>query len=411
MRIRKIKSHDIITWLLVIFFPLYSLPYTLYRMYHLERVAFIQFAFFMGLVGILYPPVGDFYRYTRDFFLIQDGGWLFFKQFISLKFDYLLYIYAYLIGLTDIHFDTWRFLYNFISYILLSNIFFDVIHFHREILNKYGRLALILCLIPFSLTGHIFRFGFSSALFIYGLYLLVNKNLNRGWWYITFAILNHFSFVIFGLIVVINRFIKIRTSLNLFIALFIFGVIVATSIDVANLFHKIGLPVEMVIHFDNYIDGYWATDYLADLTTREKTMRTIGSVFSYMQFFIFLIVYDKQAVKENQIILLMIILCIAFSPFKTLYGRFLGVTASYITIYMFTHYSKKRLSYYLIKILVIYTGFNIPLGLWQNRRQLSFSRETMLLNNTSIGILKNNYTRAWIARNVNTDGSLIKINY
>lgn len=110
-----------------ILFPLYTLPWIVQGMMRLEKWAFVLWAFFMGLVGILYPPVGDIYQYTKDFYIYEGCSWEFFLELLSLKFDFLLPLLSYFIGLIGWNFDISRFIYNFLSYLILGTIFLDIV--------------------------------------------------------------------------------------------------------------------------------------------------------------------------------------------------------------------------------------------------------------------------------------------
>lgn len=67
----SIRKDSFIIYFLFIFFPLYTIPWVVKGMLLGRKEAFVLWAIFMGLLGVLYPPIGDIYQYTKDYFCIK----------------------------------------------------------------------------------------------------------------------------------------------------------------------------------------------------------------------------------------------------------------------------------------------------------------------------------------------------
>lgn len=404
-----IRKKNVVLLVSFLFFPLYTIPWIIQGMIRLERGAFVFWACFMGLIGILYPPVGDVYQYTKDFYLYKDCSWDYFLELLSFKFDYLLPFLSYFIGLIGWHFDITRFIYNFFSYLILGVIFLDIVknnHFLRE--NKKVLIYALGTFITFSFITYLWRFGFSSALFVYGCYLLVYKSKRIGWIYVVLSVLNHVSFLLFVVILLLQqlgffKFHKWVVAILCLCSLFLDGSILSSFLPY--------LPTDIVNRFGSYIDGYYATDYFADHSWKYQLQVFLSSSITYVAVIAYILTYkerkDKRVSLTNAIFL---IACLSL-PFDTMRLRFLAVLLLFIKMCYLVKYDgeKKKLCY--LKIMFFFVMLGNVVNIWGARRQIDVSDYELLFYYTTPQIILHTYSAQWIERNVTSEGDIVKVDY
>ena len=68
MQNQKIKNIAFCICLIFILHPLLCLPLIIIEVYNKRHYALILLGCFMGLCAMLWPPTGDLYRHTMDYF-------------------------------------------------------------------------------------------------------------------------------------------------------------------------------------------------------------------------------------------------------------------------------------------------------------------------------------------------------
>ena len=385
-----------------IVYPIITLPWIVQGMLRYERWAFIMWAMFMGFIGILYPPVGDFYRYTRDFYFYKELDWVDFLMVVSLKFDYLLAFLSYSVGKLDLNFDIVRFIYNFVAYLLLGLLFLKLTRKNPYLSNdRRTRILALVLFIPFSISLFLFRFFFSMILFMYGTYLIIVDTKKKGWLFVALSVLNHFSFLVFLAALIFHRWGLFKFNRQIIAVLGVFGVFCGGLIvhSVMNY-----LPTDIVNHISIYIDGYWAGDFMEDRSVRYRIQQLLGNLVVYCAVGAFILLYPSKPSRLAAWVNSLLLLAFISSPFVVMYGRFLIVLMYGIKIfllYSFNNSPMSRKALYALFICVIISNLT---DVWSIRRQLSISRETQLFCSSSIGILTNHYSETWITDNVFESG-------
>ena len=277
----------------------------------------------MGLVGILYPPVGDTYQYTKDFYLYKDCSWDYFLELLSLKFDFLLSFLSYFIGLIGWNFDISRFIYNFLSYLILSVIFLDIVRNNISLrANKRVVVYALGSFITFSFITYLWRFGFSTALFAYGSYLLVYKSKRKGWIFVILSILNHISFLVFTIGLLVQQMGALRLRKWVVVVLCLCSLFLNSSVFTSILPY---MPTDIVQRFGSYVDGYYATDYFADGSWKYQLHFFLTNSITYVAIIIYVLIYKGNKNKREAITNAVLILACLSLPFDTMRMRFLAV--------------------------------------------------------------------------------------
>lgn len=402
------KQKSKFTILIGLIYPLYVLPWVFKGMVRNEKWAFIIFSFFMGLFAILYPPVGDFHQYTMKAATYSLLSWEHFFTIITLKLDFLLYTVGYLLSKINIPFDLTRFLYNFWGYILISALYRDL-RSHVPILNeKRFALKSLIMFVGFSLVGNLFRFGFSTQLFMYGAYLVTFRENKKGWIFIILSVLNHFSFLIFAVSLLAFRVFHIHFSKKFIIFLGVAAVVFSGDIFM-EIFKMLPLPVDMIEHYSYYLDGYYAKDWQNELTWKEQIAGMIESCIKYIMIFVYILLYSNENKKQTVLTNMLMLLSFITMPFTVINGRFMGVMSCSIKIFYLNNFKDTKLFRKTLNILFSLSIVSILMGAWGCRRQLSISRELQLIYMPSFAILTNTYDMRWINANIDDEGGFIKI--
>ena len=396
--------------LIGLFYPLYALPWIFKGMVRNEKWAFVLFSFFMGLFAILYPPVGDFHQYTMKAATYSLLSWEQFIAIITLKLDFLLYITGYFLDQIHVPFDFTRFLYNFFGYLLISALYRDL-RANNPILNE-KRIALksLVIFVGFSLVGNLFRFGFSSQLFMYGAYLVIYREIKKGWLFVALAVFNHFSYSIFAAALFFFKTFHIQFSRKFIIFVGVSAVLLSGDLFM-DVFKALPLPADIIEHYSYYLDGYYAKEWQNELTWKEKLARTIGACIQYIMVFMYIMLYTKADKKQTILTNALMLLSFVTLPFTVINGRFMGVMAYSIKVFYFENFKNTKIFRKTLNLLFVLSIMSIFMGAWSCRRQLSISRETQLAYMPSIMILTNTYDMKWIVSNIDDEGGLLKINY
>ena len=271
----KVSREAFLTVFIFFCFPLCSVPLIIRGMWKQEKWAFVLWACFMGLVGILIPPTGDFYRYTMDYELYKGLEWGDFLLYAGLKNELMLPLISYGISALGLNFDLTRFLYNFLGYYLLGLLYLDIVRNNVHLQNRRVALYALGFFISLNLATYCYRYFLSAVFFVYGAYQVVYKGHKSGWWLVGLAIFNHFSYLAQALILLFQQMRFFRFGRKTVIFLIAFSFLVDASF-VTKLFSS--LPFDFVSYYMVYLDGKWAGDYLEEHSWRYRLNIMIGNL-------------------------------------------------------------------------------------------------------------------------------------
>ncbi len=388
---RYIKKNTIATMVLFFIYPIAAIPFIVQGMLNNKRWAFVLWAFFMGLLGLLYPPTGDLYRYTTDFLSVKGVSWAEFKFFLTLKQDWLLPYISYIIGKLGLNFDLSRFIYNFVSYLLLGLLYTDITDSNPHYSKKNAVLFLGTFII-FSIGAYTIRFSASTVLFAYGAYNVVYKSKKSGWIFVILAFVNHLTFIVFAIALLFHKSRSLAFSKKLVIFLIIFSFTVDSS-SLIKLFSF--LPLDIIDHYSIYLDGYWAKEYLNDHSFLYRLQMTITSLVSYAAAIIYILTYDKYN-KGITLVNSVLLLTTLVTPFATIATRFVGVLFIFIKIHFLSIYKNTKSYKKYLMALFLLTMFSNAMGLWASRRQLAVSDIKIIAYSSVPQILTHTYSEKWI---------------
>lgn len=405
----SIRKDSFIIYFLFIFFPLYTIPWVVKGMLLGRKEAFVLWAIFMGLLGVLYPPIGDIYQYTKDYFLYKDCSWDYFLELVAFKFDYVLSLMSYFLGKIGLNFEVCRFLYNFIGYYLLGSLYISILSGKNiSLYNKYDKYYLLGFFIAFNIITFLWRFGFSSILFVYGCYQIVFLQKKKGWIFVLISALNHFSFLLFFIFLCLQQFHLFRFKRTVVMSICIFSLFINGSTLAAILPY---LPYNIVQRYSIYLDGYYATEYFADHSWKYQLQVFLNSFVTYVACYFYILTYKNE--DRNILSLTNAVLCLACLslPFDTMRMRFLALLLLCIKLSFMWFYDGSRLKAKALRIMFWCVMMGNVINFWGIRRQLDVSEMPRIFYSNVFQVLSFTYDEKWIDKNVSPEGGIIQINY
>lgn len=407
--VRRQKSNQLIIFLLFIVYPLGALPFIIKEIYNGRRYAFSLFAVFIGYIGLLYLPSGDFYRYVLDYNSYKS---LSFEQFLLAvegKMDYLLSFILWGLGQLQINSDISRFIYAYVGSELLFSMFYDQVKpLYSSSKNNLAFFLFIIVILYTSFIGFIFRYGLSVIFLVYGYYQIIFKhNYWNGFAALIICVLNHFSFILYVVLILLVMLLCFNGHRLLTIGCFLITVFVSADMF-SRIIDLLPLEVAIVEHLMVYIDGSAAGEFLQDHSALFRIKLLLDSIAPYSLCVVFLVWFTKS--KWSGVINIAVAMVAAVSFSVTLKTRFEWVLTYLLMIYVLNYITCNwhRVIHYRKTILVlmlcsgcIYTASS----LWGQRRQLSLSMEYKLLYSSSPAILCSTYTTDWLNLNIDSDGA------
>lgn len=382
-------------------YPILSLPFIFIEIYNKKRYAFSLLAIFIGYMGLLYPPFGDFYRYAEDCELYALCSFDELMEVTTLKMDYLFPIFLWTLGKLHIPSDFGRFITTWLSFQLLLSVIYDIIK-SPAVSNKKCLFIVIafLCFSPF--YNYLTRFDFSRALFIYSSYKLIICKNKKSLLLLVIAVLNHFSYIVLALVLVCYFLFHYKPSRRIVLwsvlLSFIFSFDVFTPIIAM-------LPLDpyVVDHLFEYIDGYWANEYVSSGSIFFQILLVISKIGFY---FCWLFIYFKYKGTEwERYITYLLILLLICSPFKGIYNRYYSV-AVIVMLLDVLHFFAYNIVKKNTKILFCAVcSFLLIIGLWSVRRQLSISQERLIFA-PGYKIVTHSYDASWRHTTLDSEGML-----
>lgn len=393
-------------FVLFVIYPIAALPIVVYGVFHRKKYCFTYLAAYMGVFAVLYPPYGDVYRYTLDYLIYKNLDFYSFSLLSGLKFDFLLPYLAYGMGKLDLNFDLYRFIYSFVGYQLVFNIFNDLVNKNLSLQRKQTyRLFLILYFVLFALTSFSFRFGLSTILYVYAVYKLIYCRNNIGWIYLVAAVLNHFSFGVFFILflgVKIRLFERSKKFLILciFIALFM-----DDGLFVGNLLKMLPLQDGLMNHIMEYINGNADQGLLEGRPWTAKIGTLIGAIAIYPVMYYAVKFYRRDL--SFSVIIQMFVLLACTAPFFVVYYRYVQLTIVLFVVYFSYRYTHTSVNYKCLKVLMTFCLLSFLFHFYTIRKVLYVSAEYKWLYASFPALMSHTYTEQWLYQNVSEEGDLL----
>ena len=393
----------------IIFFfvlPLFSLPLLIKQIYRGERYAFSLLAIFIGFIGLLYPPSGDLYRYAQDYYYVLN---LPFKDFLSViqgKMDFFYYFVLWIFGKLGLSHDHVRFIFVWIGAELTFEIFYKLTTDIR-LNNKRATFRLFIILILFvDFLRYSYRFGLSNIFLVYSVFsIFYQKKYTKGFVFLALSIINHYSYVLYAIIILFVSLFNFKGS-RLFSIAAIITLFTSAAPFVGNLVNALPINLSIIEHLMVYVDGVWAGDYLQDMSFRYKILLFLNS--SIVLFLCFLYLYTFNKSKMSGFLTLSIIMMGIFSFSATLKERFEYAIILPLLVFLISwlvekHYMLKKKSHVIMMVLFMFGSISFFSSIWSRRVELSISKQYKLLYSPAPLIFFSTYDKNWIDNNIGPD--------
>lgn len=395
--------------LIFILYPLLSLPFILKGILKRERWAYVLGAFFMGYMGMLYPPAGDMYRYAEDFNLYKELDWEYFGILMALKFDYFLPLLSWILGKLGAYPESTRFLFVACSYFLLFDLYHDLTSSNKN-MTKQTRVYSLILLVPLTFSTYLFRMGLAQTVLVYGIYLFLIKNKKKGFFFIIFAVFIHVSYMPFIFIAIASRYKIFDFSSNVFGYLCFLLVFMESSSLGVTLLRSLPFSESLLAHLEEYISGSQSEDLSSQFTIKQLIAKYFFNIVYYITLYQYYIFYksNPQPLKIKRFVNIFILIIIMSSSVPILHDRLLDVLKVFLILSSLCFMSNSFRMQRLLRIVVMFTMINTLFAFWQIRFFLRFSQFNVLFKSSSVELIDFHYTDKWISKNIDEEGHLIE---
>lgn len=403
----SLKSIAIVTFLI---YPIFSVPLFVVGILKKEKWAFILCALFMGLLSILYPPAGDLYRYAEDFNLYKDSDWDTFILLLVLKFDYVLPFLSYCIGKLGGAPELTRFIFAFLSYYLLFDLFFLIIKRNSVLCEKRLYLYALIILVPFTFWTFLFRYFFAASFLLNGLYRWNFLGDKKGLLLVFLSAFIHISYLPFIVICLVSRYRLFKFHYMFVCLLYVLSFVCDTTLIGTQILSILPFSDSLVVHIYEYIDGSQSESITNQYSLQQMIILYVTNIISFYIFYVYIKSYKSNYNKGMNFVNCMLLLLLVTASFPTMFGRFIILTSLLINIcildsYNATIYPAIRKH---IKYICYATVFLFIISCWQRRFFLSCGFESKIFTSSFYDIISFSYSDDWIERNIDREGNFYK---
>lgn len=401
------RKYLVLPILLFILCPIMSLPFIFYYISKRKYEAMTLLSLFMALCSMLWPPTGDLYRHNMMYFEFQKMTTDQFVAFMSMQFDFVLYLISFLFAKLGLPFEYIRAIFIFTAYQMTFWIFRNCLKLNPSLNKSYMLFFLLFYLsVLFFVITQGLRYGFAIYLFAFGLYLyLIDKN-RMGLFCMIVSVFIHYSLIPYLLLLLFAKFVTNVSS---------FKVVILSAICIFTFSSSIGESIINVLPIGDelnrtlliYTSGYYSGEFLDDHSLFYQLSRILTSVMVYPLIY-FVVRNDIEGEMHKYAKWLVVLIAIYYAISSTLFMR---ISQFFIPIGLCIFvllYSSKFKRYSLLVLLCGILSFVSQI--YTFRREATISREYMLFCPVAVS-LSSEYTYDWIMDNVYEDGSGKSLKY
>lgn len=348
--------------------PILTLPFVVIELLNRKPYALVLFSIFMGLLGFVLIPSesSDITRIYEIFNQLQYASFGQFLEFSTTQLDFLLYLYAWILGKIGLSRQFLQFTTLFVTYYLIFKIYFDwSAKVDLDKVVKFLFFIFILFFIPFLSTYSGMRNNTALAFFIYGVYCLHFKNSKSGYVFILLSLFTHFMAIILVFLYLISKFVAISTKKIRYIFLFSFVFLVIPGNPIISWLNTLNVGFDFLEQRQfSYLGGSeWSGFFLSGMSLKGKVFFVL-TMLPYYWLLIYLICTIKDSFLRKYAYILGVFTNILSAVPGTLYKRycialvFLGVLILFDEYKVREWYESKRKYIYVFVILFIIMRFS-----------------------------------------------------
>lgn len=403
----SLKTVSILIFLL---YPILSVPFFIIGILNKQRWAFILCALFLGLLAILYPPAGDLYRYAEDFNLYKNCDWNSFIILLALKFDYVLPFLSYCLGKLGATPELTRFIFAFLSYYLLFDLFFLILKKNPVLNEKKIYLYALIILIPLTFWTFLFRYFFAAAFLLNGTYRWILFNEKKGLLFIIISAFIHISYLPFIIICLVAKSQLLKFHYITVSILYILSFVCDTTLLGTQILSLLPFSDSMIAHIYEYIDGSQSESITEQYSLLQMIILYISNIISFYTFYIFIKTYKFNYNKSMNMINCMLLVLLITASFPTMFTRFTILTSLFINASILISYDTKIYPTIRkhIKFFYYATIFLLIVSCWQRRFFLTYSYEYKIFTSSFYNLISFSYPDEWVKRNIDEEGNFYK---
>lgn len=404
---KTLSYNSLFVIFIFIVYPFAALPFIIYEIYKGKRYAFSLLAIYIGFYALLYPPAGDLYRYRNDYYVYQNISFKYFRSLLIFNLDYTLSFLLFFLGKLNIPSDFSRFIYAWIGSELLFHIFYDITHNIRHIKPNKTLMLFIVYWLYVSFIVLMYRHGFSSALFSYGFYSLYYKHQKtQSYILLILSVLNHFSYLAFVLAIIVQKTLSFKGNRVLSITCLICMFFLSADL-LSSFISSLPLPEFATQRLLAYTEGYWAQEFVEDLSIKGNMLRLFNKMRILSLIIIYICCYRKNS--QSGFLSLSLCICALFSMSNTILSRFeVALLVPFMINFLNLAINDCIKSYQnTIKLFIFIGLFSALTSFWSHRREYSISYEYKLFLPTSINIISTQYNQNWVNNHIYDNGEPI----
>ena len=391
--------------LFFIFNAFLALPLIIVAMYNKRKYGYYLFIVFMGLLGFLWPPSGDLFRYQNNFELIKSidspsVGAL----SLDLFYNYLMFLFSKL----QLDFAYLRFFLSMISYFLIFRVSLDVIRNNSSLSttrsHQLAGFLLVFLVLGFGgiVTG--VRFTLAFSVFIYGHHKIYCENKPVGFLFLVLSTFIHFSFLLFFIVYITDRWLGIYINRFSFFILLLAALFLSTEIFVF-LIKILPVPDEIKFHLNNYVTGHFALEEYEIRSLKFRISRAISHILIYPATLYVLL--SRERVSQYSVFMIFMIFIVLQWNMNSSFSRY-----SYIAVYIFIieflkRYTRQHKNFF--KLLLSISLITYSSSVYVAKKELMHGRQRELALYPVPMILSKTYDEYWIKRNIGDNGSFLEM--
>ncbi|WP_346857505.1 EpsG family protein [uncultured Draconibacterium sp.] len=308
-----------------IIYPLAALPLMFLFIRRNIKYSYYLLALFMGFLGYILIPetTNDLTRYYETFQEVNQLNLPGLLNYLTTQLHYTFFIFSFIIGKLGLNKQFLPFFAVYISYLINFLLFYN---FSKN--NNYTKAIYVILFVtiffttPFKSIALSIRNFVALSFICWGVFKLFTEEKNIGWLYIGLALITHFMTLLLLPVIVAAKIFKednkwMRIA---FLISFLFYFI-PTGTLVENLL-SIDLSAFELIEKKQvgYTTGYWATDYIDNMSSTGRIFKFIDALATYI--ILFYLVITKEKSKYRNLLYLAAILMNVFFSLPMIYRRY-----------------------------------------------------------------------------------------
>lgn len=366
--LKNVLKVSVDDFLLFLFSPALSFVTAVKKIYYGKFSACWIVPYIMGMLAYLFPPYSDF---SRNLDLVYKYKDLSLSQFYLYFSDLIIPGVERFFVLHNIPIEFFRFIYTYIVYWWVTDIFYDLNKICKFDKNKGFLIwAILFMSISFFVYVINIRTLLVSYILFYGLYKYLYKRKNKYVFLLIFAAFVHIAYFPIVIISIFSKFITFsiprKIKILLFLTLIIFNYLSDMSLFL-SLVKMLPLNDLLASKVEIYTIGEWSAsgDMTKDMqTTNFVIYKTLTSLSTYYVLYLY-IKYDFHTCLDSYHSLLLIMLLIV-APVPSIFSRYFAFFISATLLHLILGYSKGLITNKIMRRLLFLNVFATLLDIYAN---------------------------------------------